>query len=282
MIEIYLLEQLDAFASCGTLSEAADKLHMTQPTLTRSMQKLEDYFGFRLFVREKKHLYLNEAGKLLARYAAEMLEREAEMERHIRSFNRSLNTLNIGSVAPGPLMVLLPRATALYPNITITSITAGEEELVRGLMADEYGIIILTRPLDDSSCISRKYIREHLNLSVSIIHPAASRKSVTFAEMNRQNFLMLSQVGVWEEIVRREMPDSHFYKQESMEALSDLTRLSELPSFSTNITLQVSGGERRNRANIPFSDDSAELSFYLVCRKSSSVRWRDILAPAAI
>ena len=45
MIEIYLLEQLNTFVSCGTLSEAAEKLHMTQPTLSRSMRKLED-FGF--------------------------------------------------------------------------------------------------------------------------------------------------------------------------------------------------------------------------------------------
>ena len=54
MIEIYLLEQLDAFATYKTLSEAAEKLHMTQPTLSRSMQKLEDYFGFPLFDRDKK------------------------------------------------------------------------------------------------------------------------------------------------------------------------------------------------------------------------------------
>lgn len=42
MIEIYLLEQLNTFVSCGTLSEAAEKLHMTQPTLSRSMRSRVD------------------------------------------------------------------------------------------------------------------------------------------------------------------------------------------------------------------------------------------------
>ena len=42
MIEIYLLEQLEAFARCGTLSGAAEELHLSQPALTRSMKKLED------------------------------------------------------------------------------------------------------------------------------------------------------------------------------------------------------------------------------------------------
>lgn len=42
MIEIHLFEQLVAFASCGTLSAAADQLHISQPALSRSMQRLED------------------------------------------------------------------------------------------------------------------------------------------------------------------------------------------------------------------------------------------------
>ena len=77
MIEIYLLEQLNTFVSCGTLSEAAEKLHMTQPTLSRSMRKLEDYFGFPLFNRDKKRLSLNESGKLMAEYARKILDRKS-------------------------------------------------------------------------------------------------------------------------------------------------------------------------------------------------------------
>ena len=42
MIEIYLLEQLAAVAKDGTLSAAAEHLHLAQPSLSRSMQKLED------------------------------------------------------------------------------------------------------------------------------------------------------------------------------------------------------------------------------------------------
>ena len=44
MLELFQLEQLVAFADSGTLSKAAEHLHISQPTLTRAMQKLEDEF----------------------------------------------------------------------------------------------------------------------------------------------------------------------------------------------------------------------------------------------
>lgn len=45
LIETALLEQLDAFASCGTLSAAAKELHLSQPALTRAMKRLEEELG---------------------------------------------------------------------------------------------------------------------------------------------------------------------------------------------------------------------------------------------
>ena len=45
MIEMYLLEQLVAFAQTGTLSGASEKLHISQPALSNSMKKIEDILG---------------------------------------------------------------------------------------------------------------------------------------------------------------------------------------------------------------------------------------------
>lgn len=91
------------------------------------MQKLEVFFGFPLFEREKKRLYLNDAGKLAVKYARSILDKEVEMEQHLRSFHRSLHTLNIGSIAPGPLMELLPKVSALLPEMTFSSTVDTED-----------------------------------------------------------------------------------------------------------------------------------------------------------
>ncbi len=63
MIETYLLEALVAFKDCQTLSAASEKLHISQPALSRSMQKLEEILGVSLFERAKNRLSLNSTGK---------------------------------------------------------------------------------------------------------------------------------------------------------------------------------------------------------------------------
>ena len=56
MLDIFLLEQLDAFARNGTLSRAAEELHITQPALSRNMKKLEEALGVSLFTRESSRV----------------------------------------------------------------------------------------------------------------------------------------------------------------------------------------------------------------------------------
>ena len=59
MIESYLLEQLLAFEKFGTLSKAAQFIHMSQPSLSLSMKRLEDLIGVPLFTRTKNRIILN-------------------------------------------------------------------------------------------------------------------------------------------------------------------------------------------------------------------------------
>ena len=53
MIDLNELSQLVAFADLGTLSRVAEEFHISTPSITRSMQHLEQYFGVPLFTRGK-------------------------------------------------------------------------------------------------------------------------------------------------------------------------------------------------------------------------------------
>ena len=82
LIESYLLEQFEAVARCGTLLKASEELHISQPSLSRSMKKLEDELGVSLFLRENSKISLNETGKLAANWRQTM---PGELWKQIRS-----------------------------------------------------------------------------------------------------------------------------------------------------------------------------------------------------
>ena len=64
MFELYQLEQLLAVSECGTLSQAAEQLHLSQSALSRSMQRLEAELQVPLFTRQKNRIELNECGRI--------------------------------------------------------------------------------------------------------------------------------------------------------------------------------------------------------------------------
>ena len=279
MIESYLWEQLAALYSCGTLSAAAEKLHLSQPSLSRSMKKLEDVLGVSLFERQKNRITLNETGVLAARYAMRLMEEEEEMVGKIRLFDRSLRTFSVGSCAPGPLMELLPCVTAAFPELSVSSAVAGVEQLMQGLASNEYTAVILPFAVDDPALLCQQYMSEKLNLSVSRLHPAAVFQTISFEQMDGQNFIMYAHVGVWESIVRGKMPHSRFFLQNDADAVGELARYSELPSFTTDITITRMASRQNGRINIPFSDPEATVTYYIVCRKEekriAKLLWMD-------
>ena len=128
MIESYLLEHLVVFSEHRTLSETASVLHLTQPTLTRSMNKLEETFGVPLFTREKKRIRLNENGWMAARYAKEILREEEKMIAQVKALDRRRRTITVGSCAPGPMMELVPFLTDAFTGMTVSTEIKPEKE----------------------------------------------------------------------------------------------------------------------------------------------------------
>ncbi len=181
MLEVYLLEQLDAFKKFGTLRSAAEHLHISQPSLTRSMQKIESILNIQILNRHGNRVTLNEFGKIVAKYAEKILAEEENLMNEISLLKKLQTSLAFGSVAPGPFFTLLPLATQLFSDLTITSCISDEQSLLHGLNTNEYELILLDRPISDSQYYCQEYTYEQLYLSVNPLHPAAAYDSVSFS-----------------------------------------------------------------------------------------------------
>lgn len=72
-VEIRLLQSFMAIAEEGSITRAAEILHITQPALSRQLVSLEAELGCELFRRGKRRMELTDEGLLLQRRAAEIL-----------------------------------------------------------------------------------------------------------------------------------------------------------------------------------------------------------------
>ena len=272
MIDIYLLEQLTAFQKHGTLSSAAEHLHISQPALSRGMQKLEDMLGVRLFERTKNRIALTDTGVLAADLARRILQSEEEMVSSVRNYDRSLHTISVGYCAPGPMMAYAPQITSLYPGMTISSEMEEEDQLIKGLLNRKYQMVILSYSPSSEDMHAVRCGTESLYLSVIPAHPAAvyEKTGISMEDMNGETFLMASDIGIWEKIKQVKMPDSRFIRQKDLDLLKEVINSSSLAAFATDLTLKIFGDSyRQGRVMVPFTDPEATVTYYSVCLKEN-------------
>lgn len=265
-IEIYLLEQLDAFTRHGTLAAASEELHLTQPTLTRSMQKLESQLGVPLFERENKKIRLNENGRLAADYAARILSVENEMKQRLTLLEKSRRTLSFGSVSPGPVKELVPLFSDFFPKKIIQSEMKEADELIAGLNNDIYRIIVLNNPIEKRGLFCKKVFSERIYYCfVPTDHPIDTN-GIYFCDINGRSVLMPIGCGFWEQIIAENMPDSKIILQDGNESVNLISKHSDLAAFSSDIAIKHNI-IRPFRVMIPILDDAAKADYYCVCKE---------------
>ena len=96
MIELYELRQFLAFAETGTLSDAAELLHLSQPALSRNMKKLENDLGIPIFERSKNKLSLNENGEYVLKLARKLISDADSFSSKVREFDRKNRPITLG------------------------------------------------------------------------------------------------------------------------------------------------------------------------------------------
>ncbi len=258
MIDLYELRQLVAFADLGTLSRVSEEFHISTPSVTRSMQHLEDAFGVPLFTRGKNKIELNDTGIVAVEYARKLLQDAEQTVQQVRLFDQRQRTVVVKSCAPAPLWELLPKLNAQKPGMMVSSAICQNDEALSAWQDGSCDIAIVPFPIDSA----RPFMRENLFVCVPKAHELATHKSLTFSDINGFNFLLRTELGFWDALCREKMPASKFLVQTDVSVFDELVRASSLPCFTTDYG-QLQGGYP-GRVNIPLTDNDAHVTFYLV------------------
>lgn len=284
MIDYYLLEELVTFADTKTLAKTAEKLMVTQPTITRGMQKLEDELGVKLFNRQPNRISLTKTGQEAVRGARKLLTDNQQFVTNLRNYDQSHQQINIASVAPGPVFVALKVKIKDTPVKVQRSFVNYQD--IPALLADHQFSLILTNHEIQTDDIESIFLgQERLSVNLDQFMFLANQQTVTFKELEGLSFVVLDDIGPWKDIIQAHIPNAKFLYQAQRDALAEITRYSNFPYFSTNIT-SLNDRERRNledndRVALPITDPEATMTFYATYLKSNRKRLQPVIKQLA-
>jgi DNA-binding transcriptional LysR family regulator len=266
MLNLEELEQFVAFAECGTLSKVAEEFHISTPSITRSMQNVEESFGVPLFTRSKNRIALNETGEVAVTCARRLLQEADQALSQVRAYDERRKTIVVKSCAPAPLWELMKKLGGSHPGMTVSSEICQNAEVQNYLEQGKCDMAILPFPVSLPGWKSEKFMTEKLFICVPREHELAEHTGLYWNDLNGFNFLLKSELGFWDSLCRENMPVSKFLVQTEEEVFDELVKASSLPCFTTDYFKEQSD-VYAGRVNIPIMDEDANVTFYLITKK---------------
>ncbi len=179
--DLRLLSYLVAIAEEGSVSGAARRLNLSQPTVSRQLRELEQRLGVDLFVRSGRGLTPTTAGAALLQRATRVLAEADALLNDVRLAAQGLTgRLTIGFTASaihGALGRVLGRFRTELPDVDLRLVEVFDDvELTAGVVDGTFDVSVQRLPIHDTRLAGRAWIREPLSLFLPAAHPLAKRR----------------------------------------------------------------------------------------------------------
>ncbi|MCY1356491.1 HTH-type transcriptional activator CmpR [compost metagenome] len=181
-----MLAELKAFytvARLGSVTQAAKKLGLSQPTVTTQIRHLESQYGVELFYRGGRGLSLSEEGVRLLPLVKELLQREADIDFHLRNAGQLQGRLRIGATAPYYVLDLVKAFRERHAQIVVSVEIGNSQQVIEALEEYRVDLAASSQPLDDARLVRLQLGSDPLVLAVHREHPLATQARVPLSAL---------------------------------------------------------------------------------------------------
>lgn len=190
------LRQLELFVAVvetGNFSRAAEKIRLTQSTVSQHISALEAEVGSRLLDRDRNGAFLTAAGQLFLQHARRIIAERDLLLQSLAAFNGleevrvSLGASNI----PGTYLIppLLPRLAQQYPGLSLNMCSGDSRSILAALAAAEIELAVVGSRLDDNKFSFTLLTSELLVLVVGAGHRWWQCEEISLAELQAASFV---------------------------------------------------------------------------------------------
>ncbi len=230
------LKQLNTFvkvAELGSLSKASERLHIAQPALSRQIRMLEEELGTPLFMRHRRGMVINEAGKQLFGSANSVLKQVDDIRSDLTRHSDEIKGNVVVGVPPTVGDVLSSRIVnrfmSKYPMVRLRIVPAFTDHLLEWLQRGEIDIAIIYTNEKQKDLKTFPLIMEDLFLVGHRDAGLTSQKTVAFKDLVNMKLILPGPNHSLRQLIEREAAIAQIgldvpVEADSLQTLKDLCR----------------------------------------------------------
>ncbi|GAW94151.1 selenium metabolism-associated LysR family transcriptional regulator, partial [Calderihabitans maritimus] len=174
-------------AETGSISGAAEILHLSQPAVSKHIRSLEAHFEVQLFERLGRTVELTAAGEVLAGYARQVQQILDRAHQDLAEMAETLQgRLTVGtSTVPGQYLMpyIIKYFREIYPEVKVRLHVGDTSHVLQQLTAGEIEVALVGAPVNDPKIAGFEFAKDELVLIVPAGHPLAERPAVSLTEV---------------------------------------------------------------------------------------------------
>ncbi|MCA0997974.1 LysR family transcriptional regulator [Alloyangia pacifica] len=193
MIDIQPLAILREIDRTGSLTEAADRLHLTQSAVSHAIRRFEERHGVKLWEREGRKLRLTPTGEYLLGLAARVLPQLEHGATVLEDYARGRR----GAIRVGMechpcqdwLMRIVDPFLAKWPDVDLDVTSAFQFGGLAALLGHEIDLLVTPDPVERPGLEYRPVFNYELVLAVAEDHPLARKRQVVPGDLVRETLI---------------------------------------------------------------------------------------------
>lgn len=195
-MDLNILKHFIAVVQYRGFSRAAENIFVSQPTLSKSIKRLEEHLGVILFERSTRKLDLTDAGRIAYKQSIKIIDSTKELQLSLEDFLK-VPTGNITLGIP-PLIgaTFFPKIAREFhkinPKITIQLIERGAKKIEQLIDSRKIDVGIVVLPVEERNFFVFPFIEEEFQLLLPAGHPLADREKASFAELKSESFILFT------------------------------------------------------------------------------------------
>lgn len=191
------LRYLVALAELRHFGRAAEACHVSQPTLSTQVRKLEEELGVALVERAPRHVMLTPVGRDIVERARRVLAEVEQMrETARRTSDPEAGSVRLGlfpTLGPYLLPHVVPRLRLRFPRLELLLVEEKTEALLAMLREGRLDAAVLALPLHEDWLETEFLFEEPFMLAVPGGHPLAGHPGLRLADLNHEHLLLLEE-----------------------------------------------------------------------------------------